>query len=76
MTLKRKRYPGVQGKTVRYIDTNQEEGFIYVHIRFTDETGLSISFTSGVLLYCATLYEASTGNYEVLREYVRPGRLR
>jgi hypothetical protein len=76
MPFKRNRYPGVEGKTVENIETTHEQQFIYVHIRFTDKTAVSISLTSEAILYHSALYDETTGDQEVLREYVLPDRIR
>jgi len=76
MPFKRNRYPGVAGKTVENIETTHEQQFIYVHIRFTDKTAVSISLTSEAILYHAALYDEATGDQDVLREYVLPDRVR
>lgn len=34
-----KRYPGVEGKTVEFIETTNVLQFVYVRIRFADKTG-------------------------------------
>jgi hypothetical protein len=76
MSLKGKRLHGVRGKTVEYIEIKYEQQFIYMHIRFGDKTTASISFTSETVLYHAALYNEATGNLEVIKEYIRPSRLR
>jgi hypothetical protein len=75
MPSRGRRLPGVDGKTVEYIEITREQQFMYVHIRFGDKTKVSISFTSEVLLYHAALYDEATSNLKVLREYVQPKRL-
>ena len=76
MSSQKKRYPGVEGKTVTHIETNREQQFIYLHIRFTDETAVSISLTADVVLYHAALVDEASGDQNVLRDYVLPDRLR
>lgn len=75
MPSKGKRFPGVEGKTVEYIETTYEQQFIYVHIRFSDKTKFSISLTSEAALYHAALYRETAGNLQVLRDYVQPKHL-
>jgi hypothetical protein len=70
------RYPGVEGKTVAYIETNREQQFVYLHIRFTDKTAVSISLTSEVVLYHAALVDEESGDQKVVRDYALPDRLR
>ena len=72
MPSKRKRYPGVEGKTIECIETTDEEQFVYVHIRFNDKTAVSISLTSEPILYHAALYDETGGNQNVLKDYVLP----
>lgn len=76
MPSRRKLYPGVEGKTVECIETIHEQQFIYVHIRFSDKTAVSISLTAEVILYHAALYDEATGDQDVLREYALPDRVR
>jgi hypothetical protein len=49
---------------------------LFVHIRFTDKTFLSISVASGVRVHSADLYAESFGDYEVLRDYINGTRPR
>ena len=76
MPFKRAQFPGVEGKIVKNIETTHEQQSIYVHIRFTDKTAVSISFTSEPILYHAALYDETTGDQDVLRDYVLPDRVR
>lgn len=70
------RYPGVEGKTVATIETNREQQFVYINIRFTDKTAVSISLTPEVVLYHAALVDEASGDQKVVRDYVLPDRLR
>jgi hypothetical protein len=76
MPSKRKRYPGVAGKTIECIETTDEGQFVYVHIRFNDKTAVSISFSSEPILYHAALYDETGGDQNVLKDYVLPDRPR
>jgi hypothetical protein len=69
-------YPGVEGKTITSIETNREQQFVYLHIRFTDKTAVTISLTADVVLYHAGLIDESSGDQRVIRDYVMPDRLR
>jgi hypothetical protein len=69
-------YPGVEGKTIAYIETNREQQFVYIHIRFTDETAVHISLTADVVIYHAALVDEATGDQKVVCDYVVPDRLR
>ena len=70
------RYPGVEGKTIAYIETNREQQFVYLHIRFTDKTAVTVSLTADVVLYHAGLMDETSGDQKVIRDYVLPDRLR
>jgi hypothetical protein len=76
MSFKSKRYAGVEGKTVEYVETTCEQDFVYVRVCFDDKTALSFSLISGVILYHAALYNEATGDQEVLKDYVLPKRPR
>jgi hypothetical protein len=76
MPFKRAQFPGVEGKTVKNIETTYEQQSIYVHIRFTDKTAVSISFISEPILYHSALYDETTGDQVVLRDYVLPNHMR
>jgi hypothetical protein len=76
MSSEKKRYPGVEGKTIAHIETNREQQFVYINIRFTDETAVSISLTADVVLYHAALVDEASGDQKVIRDYVLPDRLR
>jgi hypothetical protein len=70
------RYPGVEGKTIAAIETNREQQFVYLNIRFTDKTAVSFSLTADVVLYHAALVDEASGDQKVIRDYVLPERLR
>jgi len=65
-----KQYPGVRGKVVDFIEHQFEEGMLFIHVRFTDKT--EVSLTLGCRLYIkeADLSDISTGDYKLLKEYV------
>ena len=71
MSSGRKRYSGVKGKTVRYVQTHSEGDTFYFHVHLTDHTVLGISVVPQLRLQSADLYDASSGDYEVLKDYVR-----
>jgi hypothetical protein len=72
----RKRYAGVEGKIVEYVETYNEQDTLYFHIHFTDKTFLGISVVPYVRVHSADLYDASTGDYKVLKDYLRAERRR
>lgn len=70
MFTEQKRYPGVEGKTVEYVETRNEGDTLFFHIHFTDKTFLGISVAPNVRVHSADLYAKASGNYEVLKDYV------
>jgi hypothetical protein len=76
MSFKSRRYAGVKGKTVEYVETTYEHDFVYIRVCFDDKTALSFSLVSGVILYHAALYKEGAGDQEVLKDYVLPKRPR
>jgi len=75
MFTEQKRYPGVEGKTVAYVETRNEGDTLFFHIHFTDKTFLGISVAPNVRLHSADLYAESSGDYEVLKDYVHGTRI-
>jgi hypothetical protein len=69
-----KRYPGVEGKIVDYVQTHNEQDTLYFQVHFTDKTFLGISVVPYIRVHSADLYDASTGDYEVLKDFVRAER--
>lgn len=76
MASRRKRYKGVEGKTVEYIETVDEDQFIYIRISFRDGTAVSVSLTSEPILYHVALFNDTTGDQIVLKDYLLPHRVR
>jgi hypothetical protein len=61
--MQAKQYPGIEGKIVRWADHAFEEGFLYIRVRFTDNTELCWRVTSSTLLEEADLSGWKTGNF-------------
>lgn len=66
-----KQYPGLHGKVVDYVDTAEEEGRLYIHIRFTDETELCFDLSCRIVIDEADLSDWKTGNRIEKRVYMR-----
>jgi len=66
-----KHYPGVRGKVVDWVDTADEEGRFYIHIRFTDETELCFDLSCRIVIDEVDLSDWKTGNRIEKRVYVR-----
>ena len=76
MPVRKRRYQGVEGKVVQFIETSLGDDYRYVHVRFTDKTSFTLSLRSEILLHIAGLYDISTGDSRVIKEYVVPKRAR
>lgn len=63
-------FPGVQGKVVKWVDTGEEEGMLFIHVRFTDETELAFTITSKLVIEEADLQDWKTGDGIVKRRYI------
>jgi hypothetical protein len=62
MFTEQKPYPGVEGKTVKYVQTRNESDTLYFHIRFTDKTFLGISIALSVRVHSPDLCAESSGD--------------
>ena len=63
-------FPSVAGKVVKFVDTGAEEGMLFIHVRFTDETELAFTITSKLVIEEADLQDWKTGDGIVKRRYI------
>lgn len=68
----RRKYPEVRGKVVDFITQSIEDGTLYIGIRFKDKTDFSLRYACDMFTVGADLCDMSTGDYELIREYMRP----
>ena len=68
----RNRYPEVRGKVVDFVQQSVSDGIVYVGIRFTDKTVFSLRYACDMFIAGADYLDAKTGDYEVIREYMKP----
>ena len=68
------RYRGVQGKVVRWVEHNFEEGLLYIHVRFTDKTELSWQIATRMTIEESDLADWTSGDFKQLRVIVRNER--
>lgn len=68
--MRGKRYPGLYGKVVDWVEHEFTEGSLYIHVRFQDRTELTYTVGSRLFIEEAVLGDISTGDYSVLREYI------
>ncbi|HKM84207.1 MAG TPA: hypothetical protein VJY15_25015 [Candidatus Acidoferrum sp.] len=67
-----RRYPGVQGKVVDYISHSIDDGTLCVNVCFNDKTLFSLRFACDISIVSADLSDWKTGDYEMIREYMKP----
>jgi hypothetical protein len=69
-----RRYRGVQGKVVRWVEHSFEEGLLYIHVRFTDKTELSWRIATRMTIEESDLADWTSGDFKQLRVFVRNER--
>jgi hypothetical protein len=67
-----RRYPGVQGKIVDYISHSIDDGTLCVNVCFKDKTLFSLRFACDISIVSADISDWKTGDYEMIREYMKP----
>jgi hypothetical protein len=67
-----RRYPGVRGKVVDYISHSIDDGTLCVNVCFIDKTLFSLRFACDIFITVADMSDWKTGNYEMIREYMKP----
>jgi hypothetical protein len=68
----RRRYPEVRGKVVDFISHSIEDGTLYISVRFKDKTDFSLRYACDMFVVGADICDVKTGDYEMIREYMRP----
>jgi hypothetical protein len=68
----RNRYPEIRGKVVDFVQQSVSDGIVYVGISFTDKTVFSLRYGCDMVVVGADYLDGKTGDYEVIREYMRP----
>lgn len=68
----RKRYPEIHGKVVDFIQQSVSDRVLYVGIRFTDKTVFSLRYACDMSIISADYMDGKTGDYDVIREYMKP----
>lgn len=63
-------FPGVAGKVVKFVDSGAEEGMLYIHVRFMDETELAFTIKPRLEIMEADLQDWKTGNGVIKRIYI------
>jgi hypothetical protein len=68
----RGKYPEVHGKVVDFITHTIDDGTLYFTVRFTDKTSFCLRYACDMLVVSADLSDWKDGNYNIIREYLRP----
>jgi hypothetical protein len=70
--MRRRKYAEVRGKVVDYIDHFIDDGVICMNGCFKDKTLFSFRFACDLFVVGADLYDWKTGNYGIIRDYMKP----
>jgi hypothetical protein len=69
-----RRYPGLHGKVVDWVEHRFEEGFLYLHVRFTDKTELCWRISTRMTIEEADLSNWKSGDFDQLCVFVSDDR--
>ena len=68
----RKVYPEVHGKAVDFITHIIDDGTLYFTVRFKDKTSFCLRYACDMFIVGADLSDWRDGNYNEIREYMKP----
>jgi hypothetical protein len=69
-----RRYLGLRGKVVDWVEHKFEEGLLYLHVRFTDKTELCWRISTRMTIEEADLSNWKSGDFEQLCVFVSDER--
>ncbi len=69
-----RRYRGLHGNVVDWVEHKFEEGLLYLHVRFTDKTELCWRIATRITIEEGDLSDWKSGDFEQLRVFVRNER--
>ena len=69
-----RRYRGLKGKVIDWVEHEFEEGLLYIHIRFSDKTELCWRITTRMIMEQGDLADWTSGDFKQLRVFVRNER--
>jgi hypothetical protein len=72
LDLRRRKYSEVRGKVVDFISHSIDDGILCVNVCFKDKTLFSFRFACDMSIVGADLSDWKTGNYDIIREYMKP----
>jgi hypothetical protein len=70
----RRRYPGLRGKIVDWVEHSFEEGRLYINVRFTDHTELCWQVATTLAIEQGDLSDWESGDFKQLGVFVRNER--
>ena len=72
LLMRRKKYPEVRGKVVDFITHTIDDGTLYFTVHFKDKTSFCLRYASDMFAVGAELSDWQSGDFHILREYMRP----
>jgi hypothetical protein len=69
-----RRYSGLRGKVVDWVEHRFEEGLLYIHVRFIDKTELCWRIATRMTIEEGDLSDWKSGDFKQLRAFVRNAR--
>jgi hypothetical protein len=72
VSARTRRYRAIKGKVVAFIATSFDEDYRCINVHFEDGTCFHVSLRVDLLPHTVGLYDMSTGDSKVIREYVLP----
>jgi hypothetical protein len=69
-----RRYPGLRGKVVDWVEHTFEDGRLYLNVRFTDHTELCWQITTALTIEQGDLSDWKSGDFKQLGIFVREER--
>jgi hypothetical protein len=70
-----KKYPGVRGKVVDFVDHKFAEGRLYIHVRFHDNTEICWQVDCALTLREVDLSDWRDGNFKKIKTFTRNERM-
>ena len=70
----RRKYPGLRGKVVDWVEHTFADGRLYLNVRFTDHTELCWQITTGLTIEQGDLSDWMSGDFAQLGVFVRNER--
>jgi len=69
-----RRYSGLRGKVVDWVEHRFEEGLLYIHVRFIDKTELCWRIATRMTIEEGDFSDWKSGDFKQLRTFVRNER--